>query len=80
MSAQLFHLPRDVRSANAMRSAINERASHNHCNESDRIRAVCEGLRYMVLGSSSGAAVAVANRLLGGRAPNIGSHFPHNAA
>lgn len=53
----IFHLPRDIRSANAMRSAINERALRNHCPESDRIRAVCEGIRYMVLGSSSAAAV-----------------------
>lgn len=74
MSAQLFHLPNDVRSANAMRSAINERALRNHCNESDRIRAVCEGLRYMVLGSSSGAAVQLGWQRLG-RVNN--SFIPH---
>lgn len=76
----IFHLPRDVRSANAMRSAINERALRNRCAETDRIRAVCEGVRYMVLGSSSAAAVALGNKLLGGRGPNIGPYFPHNAA
>lgn len=75
MSAQLFHLPRDIRSANAMRSAINERALRNHCPESDRIRAVCEGIRYMVLGSSSAAAVQLGRQQLG-RATQ--SFIPHH--
>lgn len=74
MSARLFHLPNDVRSANAMRSAINERALRNHSSESDRIRAVCEGLRYMVLGSSSGAAVALGWKQLQG---GVFTHIPH---
>lgn len=68
----IFHLPRDVRSTNAMRSAINERALRNRSPESDRIRAVCEGVRCMVLGSSSGAAAQLGWRVLGGRGPSVG--------
>lgn len=75
----IFHLPNDVRSANAMRSAINERALRNHCNESDRIRAVCEGVRYMVLGSSSAAAVQLGWQKLGGRRPSISGYGGHAA-
>jgi protein-tyrosine-phosphatase len=76
----IFHLPRDVRSTNAMRSAINERALRNHTPEADRIRAVCEGVRYMVLGSSSAAAVQLGWQKLGGRAPNIHGFGPGHAA
>ncbi len=75
----IFHLPRDIRSANAMRSAINERALRNHCPESDRIRAVCEGVRYMVLGSSSAAAVQLGWQKLGGPSANIPGFGGHAA-
>jgi hypothetical protein len=80
MSAMLFHLPRDIRSTNAMRSAINERALRNHTPEADRIRAVCEGVRCMVLGSSSAAAVQLGWQKLGGRGPNILGYGPGHAA
>jgi hypothetical protein len=70
----LFHLPRDIRSANAMRSAINERALRNGSRESDRIHAVCEGLRHMVLGGSSAMAAQLGWQQL---RDGVFTHIPH---
>lgn len=55
--SQIVQLPQNVRAANEMRRAINERASRICAREPNRIHAVCEGVRLMSHGSSSGAAV-----------------------
>lgn len=64
MNATILRLPNDIRAAHMMRRAINERALRSHTPERDRIHAVCEGARMMVLGSSSAAAVQLGWRQL----------------